>query len=138
MQKSDEWIYEQEHSVVLRLEQSDRVIVEDINQIENKNIKKLITAAPDLHPNESNSNFVINLYKIDDPALRTAIAIELTKLSKNPKTIYLMRLNASCINNCLLGLNCLLDKNDVRGKYATSIGYLDIWKAIKNNEHYCF
>ena len=58
MQKSDEWIYEQEHSVVLRLEQSDRVIVEDINQIENKNIKKLITAAPDLHPNESNSNFV--------------------------------------------------------------------------------
>lgn len=36
-----------------------------------------------------------------------------------------MRLNASCINNCLLGLNCLLDKNDVRGKYATSIGYLD-------------
>ena len=137
MQKSDEWIYEQEHSVVLRLEQSDRVIVEDINQIENKNIKKLITAAPDLHPNESNSNFVINLYKIDDPALRTAIAIELTKLSKNPKTIYLMRLNASCINNCLLGLNCLLDKNDVRGKYATSIGYLDIWKAIKNNEHYC-
>jgi hypothetical protein len=42
MQKSDEWIYEQEHRVILRLEQADRVIIENIKQVQNQSIRNNI------------------------------------------------------------------------------------------------
>jgi hypothetical protein len=34
-QKSDEWIYEKEHRVTLRLDQADKVIVNDIHRLKN-------------------------------------------------------------------------------------------------------
>ncbi|ASP49771.1 hypothetical protein B5D82_19540 [Cognaticolwellia beringensis] len=52
-----------------------------------------------------------------------------------------MRLNPSCINNCLLGLSSNVTKSnvtksDVQGAYSCSVGYLDIWKAEKNSDYY--
>lgn len=136
MQKSDEWIYEQEHRVVLRLEQADRVILEDFQQIKNESIKSKIISSSYSSINKSNNSCIINLYEINDDALRIAIAIELAKLSRNPKSIYLMQLKPSCINNCLLGLKCELDKSDVQGQFASSVGNLEIWKAVRNYEYY--
>lgn len=136
MQKSDEWIYEQEHRVILRLEQADRVIIENVQHIENESIRNLVIQSNYSIVNSTDNSCVINLYQADDEINRIAIAIELVKLSRNPKSIFLMRLNPSCINSCLLGLNSKFDKASVQGQYASSIGNLDIFKAVKNNDYY--
>jgi hypothetical protein len=136
MQKSDEWIYEQEHRVVLRLEQADRVIIENVQHIENESIRNRVVNSSYSTINPADSSCVIDLYKIEDEAIRVSIAMQLAKLSRNPKIIYLMKLNPSCINNCLLGLNSTFDKASVQGQFASSVGYLDIWKAVKNSDYY--
>lgn len=136
MQKSDEWIYEQEHRVVLRLEQADRVVIESVQHIENDVIRDRIISSDYSSINPVDSSCVINLYDIDDDAIRVSVAMQLAKLSHNPKSIYLMKLNPSCINNCLLGLNSSFNKTAVQGAFASSVGYLDIWKAVRNNDYY--
>lgn len=136
MQKSDEWIYEQEHRVVLRVEQADRVVVPNVYHIENKNIREKIKSATYASAGSSKNSYIVDLYNIDDEAERTAVALALGKLSRDPNTVYLMRLSSSAINNCLLGLKSPLTKSDVQGKYACSTGYLDIWKAEKNEDYY--
>lgn len=136
MQKSDEWIYEQEHRVVLRLEQADRVIIENVQHIKNDAIRNRIISSSYSYTNPIDNSYVINLYEIDDEAIRVSVAMQLAKLSRNPRSIYLMKLNPSCINNYLLGLNSSLDKINVQGKFASSVGYLDIWRAVKNSDYY--
>ncbi len=135
-QKSDEWIYEQEHRVILRLEQADRVIISRLSDVSNKHIATLIKGAAYSKKDEKSDSYIIDLYKAKDDAERTAIAMELAKLSQNPKTVYLMKLSSSSINNCLIGLKSNLSKTDVQGNYACATGYLDIWKAKKNMDHY--
>ncbi len=136
MRKSDEWIYEQEHRVVLRLEQSDRVIIENVLHIENDLIKDMVIKSSYSIINPKDNSCTINLYEIKEESIRIAVAMQLVKLSQNPKSIYLMKLNPSCINNCLLGLNSNFDKEAVQGQFASSVGYLDIWKAVKNVDYY--
>jgi hypothetical protein len=136
MQKSDEWIYEQEHRVVLRLEQADRVIIEDVEKIKNSVIKDRIKSANYSQINLRNNSYTVDLYKIQDDAIRVSVAKELAKLSHNSNIIYLMLLNPSCINNCLLGLKSSLQKVAVQGQFACSVGCLDIWQAKKNNDYY--
>lgn len=136
LQKSDEWIYEQEHRVILRLEQADRVIIPDINSVGNPSIKNRIKSASYSTLNTNTRSCVVNLFEVPDDAERTAVAIELAKLSKNPKTIYLIKLSSSSINNCLIGLNSEFTKEDIQGKHARSTGHLDIWKATRNMDYY--
>ena len=135
-QKSDEWIYEQEHRVVLRLEQSDRVIIPNLDTVSNERIKSTIKASLYSVINPENSSWTVNLYEVADEAERMAVAMELAKLSKNPRVIYQMKLSSSSINNCLIGLSSEIKKADVQGCYALSTGYLDIWKATKNINYY--
>jgi len=136
MQKSDEWIYEQEHRVVLRLEQADRVVVPNIDDISNSRIKAKLIAAPYVNVDSSTGRHIIDLFKIQDDAERISMAMTLAKLSYSPDVVYLMKLCSSSINNCLLGLKSALTKEDVQGAYACSTGYLDIWKATKNLDYY--
>ncbi len=136
LQKSDEWIYEQEHRVILRLEQADRVIIPDIKALSNLRIAKLIKKSSFSHYDRKTGSYVINLFESKDEVTRTVIAMELAKLSKDPKVVYLMKLSSGAINNCLIGLNSALKKEDIKGKHACSTGYLDVWKAKKNPEYY--
>lgn len=136
LQKSDEWIYEQEHRVVLRLEQSDRIEIPNLDIISNERIKNIIGASSYSVVNPENNSCCVNLYEISDDAERTAVAMELAKLSQNPQVIYQMKLSSSSINNCLIGLNSEITKADVQGSYALSTGYLDTWKATKNMDYY--
>lgn len=136
LQKSDEWIYEQEHRVVLRLEQSDRVIIPDLESVGNRRIKNIIEVASYSTINPENGSCVVNLFEVSDDAERTAVAMELAKLSRNPQVIYQMKLSSSAINNCLIGLNSNITKAEVQGRHACSTGYLDIWKAAKNMDYY--
>ncbi|HHX8301728.1 DUF2971 domain-containing protein [Vibrio diabolicus] len=136
MQKSDEWIYEQEHRVVLRLEQADRVIINSIENIENITIRNLLSTNPNVSIDQSTGRCIIDLWQFDDEYQRIAVAINLAKLSTDPSSIFLMKLSASSINNCLIGLNSNLQKQDVLDGYANSVGYLDVWKAKKNDDYY--
>lgn len=136
LQKSDEWIYEQEHRVVLRLEQSDRVIIPDLESVGNRRIKNIIEVASYSTINPENGSCVVNLFEVSDDAERTAVAMQLAKLSRNPQVIYQMKLSSSAINNCLIGLNSNITKAEVQGRHARSTGYLDIWKAAKNMDYY--
>ncbi|WP_417798716.1 DUF2971 domain-containing protein [Terasakiella pusilla] len=138
LQKSEEWIYEQEHRIVLRLEQADCVIVPKpyLCSIDNQKIKNTIQKASYTSLDDEHGSYVINLFKIEDEIERVSIAIELAKLGENPKVIYLMKLSSSAINHCIIGLNSELTKAHVQGDYALSTGYLDIWKAIKNVNYY--
>jgi len=136
MQKSDEWIYEQEHRVVLRLEQADRVVVPNINEIDNPKIKERMAVASYARLDSGTNRYIIDLYRISDDAERVAVAMALAKLSHNPEVVYLMKLCSSSINNCLLGLKSELGKKDIQGSHASSSGYLDVWKAKKNSDYY--
>ncbi|OBU35442.1 MULTISPECIES: DUF2971 domain-containing protein [Photobacterium] len=136
MQKSDEWIYEQEHRVVLRLEQADRVIINSIEDIENIKIRNLLSTNPNVSIDQSTGRCTVDLWLFDDENLRIAVAINLVELSTNPSSIFLMKLSASSINNCLIGLNSKLQKQNVLDGHANSVGYLDVWKAKKNNDYY--
>lgn len=136
LQKSDEWIYEQEHRVILRLEQADRVIIPDINSIGNEKIENMIRVSSYSNLNASASHYTVNLCEIADETERMVVAMELAKLSKNPKTVYLMKLSSSSINNCLIGLKSKFTKSDIQGKHACSTGHLDIWKATRNLDYY--
>ncbi|WP_338562189.1 DUF2971 domain-containing protein [Acinetobacter sp. KS-LM10] len=135
LQKSDEWIYEQEYRVILRLEQADRVTIPDLKSInDNKIIEKLKTHS--FVKIDSKGNCTIDLYKIEDEAERLFLAMKLAKLSINPKVLYFMKLSSSAINNCLLGLNCISKKEDIYGTHAIKTGSLDVWKAKKNLDYY--
>lgn len=136
LQKSDEWIYEQEHRVILRLEQADRVIIPDISSVGNLRMQHNIKNANYSILNINTGSCIVNLFEVADDAERTALAMELAKLSKNPKTVYLMKLSSSSINNCLIGLNSQFTKADIQGKHACSTGYFDIWKATRNMDYY--
>lgn len=136
LQKSEEWIYEQEHRVILRLEQADRVIVPipNLGYINNHRIKENIINAS--YTKVDNQSYTIDLFKISDETERICIAKELAKLSESSATIYLMKLSSSSINNCIIGLNSKIEKADIQGKHARAVGYLDIWKAIKKVDEY--
>lgn len=134
LQKSDEWIYEQEHRVILRLEQADRVIIPSLDIIQNKKILEKLRQS-EFVLFDSNG-CTIDLYKIENEAERLFLAMQLAKLGANPMVLYFMKLSSSAINNCLLGLNCSLSKTDVSGKHATKVGYFDVWKANKNLDYY--
>ena len=137
LQKSDEWIYEQEHRVVLRLEQSDRVLIPNINAINNVTMKNRIMRASYTVMSAEDDGCTVNLFEIDDEVERLTVAMELAKLSLDPQVIYQVRLCSSAINNCLIGLKSQLTKADIQGRHALSTGYFDVWEATKNTDYYC-
>lgn len=135
LQKSEEWIYEQEYRIILRLEQADRVIIPNLNLIDNQSVIDTLEKSSFVSFN-STGGYTIDLYKVEDEFRRVSLAVRLAKLSSNPKVFYLMKLDSSSINNCLLGLKCSLKKEDVYGGHALKTGYLNIWKANINLDYY--
>lgn len=135
MQKSDEWIYEQEYRVVLRLEQADRVIVSNIEAIDSIKIFNRFRSNPNFSITP-NGEYVIDLWKFEDEIERIILANALVELSVDRSTIFLMKLSSSSINNCLIGLNSSLSMSDIVGGFASETGYLDVWKAKRNLDYY--
>ena len=137
LQKSEEWIYEKEHRITLRLEQADKVIICNLHDMQNIKIKNDIVSAGWTRFNELNNCFEINLMKIDDEFFRYVVSSSLAELSGNNNNIYLMKLDSSAISHCLFGLNCEVNIDELNVKYARSAGYLNFWRAIKNDSYYC-
>ena len=137
LQKSEEWIYEKEHRITLRLEQADKVIICNLHDMQNVKIKNDIVSAGWAKFNELNNCYEINLMEIDDESFRYVVSSSLAELSGNNNNIYLMKLGSSSISHCLFGLNCDVNIDDLNVGYARSTGYLEFWRAIKNDSYYC-
>ncbi|WP_236984642.1 DUF2971 domain-containing protein [Marinagarivorans cellulosilyticus] len=137
LQKSEEWIYEKEHRITLRLEQADKVIICNLHDMQNVKIKNDIVSAGWTKFNEHNNCYEINLMEIDDESFRYVVSSSLAELSGNNNNIYLMKLDSSAISHCLFGLNCDVNIDDLKVGYARSTGYLEFWRAIKNDSYYC-
>ena len=137
LQKSEEWIYEKEHRITLRLEQADKVIICNLHDMQNVKIKNDIVSSGWTKFNEHNNRYEINLMEIDDESFRYVVSSSLAELSGNNNNIYLMKLDSSAISHCLLGLNCDVNIDDLNVGYARSTGYLEFWRAMKNDSYYC-
>jgi len=136
LQKSEEWIYEKEHRIILRLEQADKAIIFDLDKIDNHHVKNSILASEFCSYNDDGGYYDILLMGIEDEIERKVFSAALTKLSKNKKNIYLFKLKPNSISHCLLGLNCELEYSDVRQDYVSSVGYYEVWKAKMNADNY--
>ena len=137
-QKSDEWIYEREHRIVLRLEQADRVVIHDINQIGSKYIQKALTDHPAFKKNEQfgKNCFIIHLEEIEDEIERESYAVALSPLASDPANIYLFRLDSSSICSLILGVNSSTEKINIEAEYPRRTGYFDVYKAKLNESFY--
>lgn len=139
LQKSDEWIYEKEHRIILRLEQADKVIIFDLDQIENPKTRKSVIELECCKSgvNENNAEYYeITLCDISNKSEREWAALELAKLSLNPQNIYFFKLKPNAFTHCLLGLNYDQDYEGINIDYARSPGYFEFWKAKQNELNY--
>lgn len=136
LQKSEEWIYEKEHRIVLRLEQADKAVIFDLDNVSNSHVKEQIVKAEWCSYNEDKMCHEITLMDIGEDTLRYVVAKELSSLSYNKDNIYLFKLKPNAISHCLLGLKCKQSYQDVMSNYTNSVGYFDVWQARQNNLSY--
>jgi hypothetical protein len=125
LQKSDEWIYEKEHRAIFHLSQSDKVVIpqnKDSDPIVVKFLAdvemifgRLSLSDPSSFYSVSNTSeaqtvHVFDLYRIEDNLSRAMLAALLTRLSKNPEIIYMLKLGKGVVSELVQGLkhNCAI------------------------------
>lgn len=129
-QKSDEWIYEKEHRVTLKLTQADKVRVFDIDKIANKYLLSSIKKSPYVQFKERKGiiSYDIYLNQINDPFERYSFASALANLSCNPNNIYLFKISLTAksiyygyrsqLNFNTENYKCVSDKTEI---YKTNL-----------------
>ncbi|OGE83038.1 MAG: hypothetical protein A2Y39_07050 [Candidatus Delongbacteria bacterium GWF2_40_14] len=137
LQKSEEWIYEKEHRIVLRLEQADKVYVNDIKKIKNKKLLANIIESKCCKKkfDDDKEYHEVNLSKIAEKSKRMVFAKALAELSMNPKNIYLFKLASNSIYNCIFGIKCKYNKRNCANN-ANKINSFKVSRVKKNNENY--
>lgn len=136
-QKSEEWIYEKEHRIVLKLEQADKVVIEFLADDELNKLKELFIKDESIIENNIEKNQTIfYLDRIDNDEDRSTLAFLLTKYSKNPNNIYLFKMCPHSICSLTYGPNAeSIDYTSYVEKWNTK-GYFDIYKAKINKSTY--
>lgn len=141
-QKSDEWIYEKEHRIVLKLEQAHRVVI-DIKDIEKYKYKE-IYFFKNLLENTSviNNDFIefiddklyIYLEKIEDKDYRNDFGYLFASLAKeNPNIVFLFKISTSCIYSIAYGhKNTNVKKYDIKDKYR----FFEMFKTNIDKSNY--
>ncbi|AGH42727.1 DUF2971 domain-containing protein [Paraglaciecola psychrophila] len=130
-QKSDEWIYEKEHRVTLRLDQADKVIVNDIHRLKNKFVlNKLL----ELGIEDDNGQYTIYLDQISDKDRREAYANNLVELSSDPSSLYLFKVGA--VKSIIYGLNVSESMIESYQQYIENYRHMEQWKASLNKDFY--
>lgn len=128
--KSDEWIYEKEHRIILRLEQADRVLIKDITLLNNL---KAFDDQSFISFDSNTEYYAIDLYKIEDDNSRVFLASELAKFSYDPTVIFQMKIKRGSIFQCILGLNSSYRLNDI----LDDIGYsIEVYEAVFSPNSY--
>lgn len=137
LQKSEEWIYEKEHRIILKLEQADKVNVFDIEKIKNKHILAKILKSKYCKKKieeQDKEYYIIELSEIHDDIERSVFARALAELSINPKNVYLFKLSPNSICYCIFGIK--YNNERISFNYANKIGLFEIYKVKKNNKNY--
>jgi len=146
-QKSDEWIYEKEHRITLKLNQADKVILHNIIEYQYdklnwiSDLKKLCK----YEENKKEDTLIFYLDSIiaeeDDEYgynfNRFFYGNYLADLAKdNPENIYLFKIDSSCICSITNGYNVDTD-NIFDYQYPKKTGYFEIYTAHKSKDNYC-
>lgn len=129
-QKSEEWIYEKEHRIILRLEQADKVIIENLSI---RDIDLYIQDYSIVEIRENKTIFYLDRIKDNDE--RNDIATLLANYSKNPNNLYLFKILTSSICSLTFGENASNFHYDKYLKWK-SIGYFDVYKAKNDKKTY--
>ena len=130
-QKSDEWIYEKEHRVTLRLDQADKIIVKNVHRVKNKYVlSKLLKIGHE----KSDGLFTIFLDKISDKIEREVYANTMVGLSYDPSSLYLFKVNG--IKSIIYGINVSENQIETYQKYIKNHRYLEQSKASLNKDFY--
>ena len=143
-QKSDEWIYEKEHRITLKLNQADKVILHKSSQYENLNwlinLKKICKVLEEKEKEKEKDTLTVYLNdfidKEDDNFNRLYYGNHLADLAKdNPANIYLFKIESSSICSITYGCN-VKNTNIFNYKYPNETGYFDILKTIQSKNNY--
>jgi hypothetical protein len=130
-QKSDEWIYEKEHRVTLRLDQADKVVVNDVHRLKNKHVlKKLL----EIGSEDSEGRFTVYLDQIPDKIEREAYANDLLELSLDPRSLYLFKVGA--VKSIIYGFNVSESMISSYQHYIDNYRHIEQWKASLNRDFY--
>lgn len=118
LQKSEEWIYEQERRLILPLVYADRVVIKSDTRTD-KQMKQYIQLADELsnecypslpfYERRANSNGVFEhvFYpeRVMDAEYRYMLNLQLNALSQNPNVVFLFKLSRGVLNGVILGIN---------------------------------
>lgn len=130
-QKSDEWIYEKEHRVTLRLDQADKVVVYDIKRLENKHVLKRLL---EIGSEDWEGRFTVYLDQITDKIERETYANNLVEFSLDPRSLYLFKVGA--VNSIIYGLNVSESMIESYQHYFDKYRNIEQWKASINRDYY--
>lgn len=135
-QKSDEWIYEKEHRIILKLEQADKVILNNATGIYT-NIDWINKLKRTKYCKSDRKLKLIYIYlnELSNKFKRQLLGNMLANLAKdNPRNIYLFKLSTSSISSISYGYKTK-NKNIYNYKYPNITGFFDIFttKIDKNN-----
>ena len=144
--KSDEWIYEKEHRITLRLEQADKVILDDINKYKNiKWVNDMLNnkslpeedIAKYLEKDKNDENKLhIFLERIEDKINRMVYGSLLADLAKdNPSILYLFKVSSSSI--CSIAYGNKRELTSIKNyDFPQKTGYFERFKTKIDTNHY--
>lgn len=149
LQKSDEWIYEKEQRIILKLSQADRIILDDINKYnDEKFIQNMFDEnhLPQKIIKREDKKIHIFLENIECDLQRRVWGDLLSTLAKdNPEIIYLFKLDNNCIYSVSYGFNAkdkiqnqkysYINKN-IFGKYKVSLNKKNYTLKFKKYSDY--
>lgn len=136
--KSDEWVYEKEHRAILKLQQADKVIIDDVDF---KSIKKGQCKRHFLYQFRKNDAYVFEDKKHKfflenvEKEERMVLSELLLEFSNFPNSLYLFRINEDSFESVIFGfkskydIGCFINDNNKRYD-------LEIWKSKLNSNYY--
>lgn len=144
--KSDEWIYEKEHRITLKLEQADKVILDDVTRyknikwvndmLNNKSMLEIdMNKCLEKDINDENKLHIF-LERIEDKINRSVYGQLLADLAKNnPNIIYLFKLSNSSICSIAYG-NKRDIGNIINYDFPQKIGCFERFTTKIDTNHY--
>lgn len=135
-QKSEEWIYEKEHRIILMLEQADKVVIENLPDEELKSLKNYFDDYSIIEKNLKKNQTFFYLDRIKDNDERSSIASLLSKYSENPDNLYLFKICPHSICSLTLGPNVHSFNCEEYIEKWDDKGYFDVYKTNINKSTY--
>lgn len=143
LQKSDEWIYEKEHRIILKLSQADKVVLDDINKYKDmKFIDNMINGDYGDYMEkplikEVGQKIHIYLDSVKDKTNRGIWSDFLSTLAKdNPEILYLFKIDSSSISSITYGMRTDEEIRNQEYSYIKKTAYFERYKTSIDKKNY--